>query len=596
MKWSINLYKIPVVLFFVLIAGCAKISSPSGGPRDRKAPVVVKSIPENGQKNFSGKRIAITFDEYVVLDKISEKFMVSPPMEKKPVVTIRGKSIIIEYEEELRDSTTYTFYFQDAVKDLNEGNIIDNFQFVFSTGPVIDSLSVTGNVFNAYNLNPPEDALILLYRNLADSAVIKTIPDYIAKADKKGYFRINNVKKGSYRLYALKDVDNSRSFNLADEEIAFMDHPVEINTEKNFIPPVKDTVKTVPAVSAKKVADTTVITGEYKLIMFQPLKKMRYLTSSSRSLPYKLVYTLSLPPDTMDFSFSIPGTGERSFFTERSRERDTLLVWLTDTSLYSQQQISTQVTYPFTDTTGNIIQREDTIRMRFLVPRSTRARTRPEPYKITTSLSAGALKPGQQIIFKSPTPFRPPDTSRIRIYELTDSEKVKVSFSFVPDSLNSCILKMDIRLLAGKSYIYTADSSAFGNIYGERSDSTGSRITVRDSKSFGSLVFDVKNYEGDRILQLLTSDEKILSERIMQEDGKVEFKLLNQGRYRLRVIYDLNGDGKWTTGDFNAGRSPEPVSYYYQEMEVKEGWNYDQEWDISQQNVKKLKVTTPGRL
>ena len=143
-------------LLIILISACAKISSPSGGPRDRLPPVVVKSIPVNGAKNFKGKSIAITFDEYVVLDNINEKFMVSPPMKKKPRVFIKGKSVNVEFDEKLKDSTTYTFYFQDAIRDLNEGNILENYQFVFSTGPVIDSLSVTGNVYNAFNLEVPE--------------------------------------------------------------------------------------------------------------------------------------------------------------------------------------------------------------------------------------------------------------------------------------------------------------------------------------------------------------------------------------------------------------------------------------------------------
>ena len=146
---------------FILAAGCAKISSPTGGPKDKEPPVIVKSEPLNGSKNFTGKKIVITFDEYITLDNINEKFMVSPPMKNKPVIMVRGKNVVITYDEELRDSTTYTFYFQDAVRDLNEGNPINNYQFVFSTGPIIDSLSVTGNIFKAFDLNPPEKTLAL---------------------------------------------------------------------------------------------------------------------------------------------------------------------------------------------------------------------------------------------------------------------------------------------------------------------------------------------------------------------------------------------------------------------------------------------------
>lgn len=586
MTRSIFKHIFPFLPVFILIAACAKISSPTGGPRDKEPPYVVKSIPVNGAINFKEKRIAITFNEYVVLDKITDKFMVSPPMNKKPRVFLRGKSVIVEYEDNLRDSTTYTFYFQDAIRDLNEGNPIENYQFVFSTGSVIDSLSVTGNVYNALNLDPPEATLVLLHKDLADSAVIKRLPDYISKVDKKGYFRIDNVKGGTYRLYALKDADNSKNFNLADEEMGFMNSPVEITAEKNYTPVKPDTIKIKPG--KVKTADTVIIKGEYKLILFQSPKKNHYLTSSSRSMPYKLTYTLSLPPDSLGFDFSIPGTDRNSYFMEKSRENDTILIWITDTALYSRQQILTLFTYPFTDTTGNLIQKQDTIQMRFLIPRSPRARAKPAPFGITSNISSGSIKPGWQIVFKSQTPFRAPDTSRIRLYVIEEKNRTKMPFSFIRDSLNSCRLTLDVLPEKGKSYLFIADAAAFGNIYGEQSDSTGTRFVVRDEKTFGSLLLNIKNYVGDRIIQLLSSEGKLIGEKKMQKDGKVEFKYIDQGKYRLRVIYDLNGDGKWTTGDFITGRQPEPVSYYNQELYIKEGWVEDQDWDISEQNIKKI--------
>ena len=149
-----------ISLIAVISGSCAKISSPTGGLRDRIPPVVVKSVPLNGTKNFKGNQIEITFNEYVVLDNINDKFMVSPPMKKKPRVFIKAKSVMIEFDEKMKDSTTYTFYFQDAIKDLNEGNILQNFQFVVATGPVIDSLSLTGNIYNAFNLEIPEKTLV----------------------------------------------------------------------------------------------------------------------------------------------------------------------------------------------------------------------------------------------------------------------------------------------------------------------------------------------------------------------------------------------------------------------------------------------------
>ena len=111
-----------VILGLILISACAKISSPTGGPKDTRPPVVVKSEPVSGTRNYNGKKFVVTFDEFVELREINEKFMVSPPMQKKPEISIKGKSLVVKFDDDLRDSTTYTFYFQDAIRDLNEGN------------------------------------------------------------------------------------------------------------------------------------------------------------------------------------------------------------------------------------------------------------------------------------------------------------------------------------------------------------------------------------------------------------------------------------------------------------------------------------------
>ena len=180
-----------------VIFSCAKQMPPSGGPRDITPPKIIKSTPASGSLNFKGKSIVVTFDEYVALDKVNEKFMISPPVNKKPNIVLKKKSLYIEFKEKLKDNTTYTLYFQDAIKDLNEGNPIPNFQFVFSTGNVLDSLSVLGNIYNAFDLEAPENIIILMYKTLADSAPMKLLPDYITLADINGGFRINNIGEGT---------------------------------------------------------------------------------------------------------------------------------------------------------------------------------------------------------------------------------------------------------------------------------------------------------------------------------------------------------------------------------------------------------------
>ena len=587
-----------------VLISCAKISSPTGGSRDRTPPVVVESLPPDLTKNFKGDKIKVVFDEYVVLDNISEKFMVSPPMKKKPRVFVRGKGVEVEFEEKLKDSTTYTLYFLDAIKDLNEGNILPNFKFVMSTGPVIDSLSVTGNIFNSHNLEIPEKTQVLMYRDLADSSVAKQLPEYISRLDETGYFRIDNVRPGTYRLYGLKENDNSKNYNLPDEEFAFMDTLVSVTAQKNYIPPppvLKDTVikktlnKSRTAVKdsalAKNKADTVALKGEYRLFLFSATKKAHYLTTSRRDLKYQLLYVLSLPPDTMKFDFHIPDAGENTYFTESSRNRDTLKVWLTDSTLYSQTMINTIVRYPFTDSTGITDYKQDTIALRFAAPRAPRSgKVRKPEFTYEINIRAGFLKPGHIITFSSLTPFREPDTSLIRLFELEKKDTIRIPYRLERDSLSSEKYYLRTKIAEGKNYLFIADSASFGNIYNENADSVGIKFSIKKPDTYCKLTFNVENYVGGRIIQLLDKAEKLIAEEYMEKNGKAVFTLLETGTYRAKVIYDLNGDKKWTTGDFALKRQPEPVSYYPLEIELKTGWELEQKWDIGIKNFKDPKM------
>jgi hypothetical protein len=177
-------------------------------------------------------------------------------------------------------------------------------------------------------------------------------------------------------------------------------------------------------------------------------------------------------------------------------------------------------------------------------------------------------------------------------------------YSLIRDSTTLCRYYLKTKLEEKKKYLLVADSASFANIYNEHSDSLGIKFSIKDPESYSKLTLDIKNYVGDRIIQLLDKSEKLIAQTYMKKDGKIIFPLLDPGVYRLRVIYDLNGDGKWTTGDFTTHRQPEPVSYfpgpdskYTPELELKTGWDLDQEWDISVKHFKdpKLLERTKGK-
>lgn len=562
-----------ILIIFTFLGGwsCAKVGQPSGGMRDRIPPVVVKSEPENGSVNFRGRRIEIEFNEYVTLDNINEKLMISPPLTKRPGTLLRGKSLIIEYDEQLRDSATYSFYFLDAIRDLNESNILENYKFVFSTGPVIDSLSLAGTVFNGFDLEVPENVSILLYANLSDTAVTTTVPDYISRVDQSGSFIIDNIRSGTYRLFALKDEDNSKSYNRIEEPFAFADSVIRITTADNFYDP----------------SDTAMLKIRQQgneLYLFTGASKTRYLINSSRDSKYKLMYALSLPPDTMDFNFSIPDFSRESYFIEKNVTQDTITVWITDSILYSSDNIESIITYPYTDSLGNDIYKQDTISMRFITPR--RTVTKSPGLVLLSNIQGTKIKPGFQVVFRSETPLTKPDTSGIYLYEIADKDHTPVEYSLDTDTLDSGILRLAAELAEGSQYLFVMDSGSVSNIYNEKIDSTSVRFTVGKTEEYSNITITVSNFPSNCIIQLLNNTEKQVAEQRLPESGIVQFRLLDRGTYRVKAIHDLDGDGKWTTGDYFAGRQPEPVTYFPKELLIQEGWFVKEAWDLSVWNLK----------
>lgn len=579
----------PAVLFIsLLIAACAKRATPSGGPKDEKPPEIVESEPENGSTNFKGDNFVVTFNEYVAFNQLNEKFMVSPPMGNKPNIYLRGKSLHVDFLEELRDSTTYTFYFQDAIRDLNEGNPFNNFQFVFSTGNVLDSLSVTGNVFSASNLEPANNVLVLLHNNPADTAPRKQLPDYISLADKNGKFRIDNIRGGKYNIYALVDNNNNKRYDLADETFAFADSLINISPESNFFPEVIQSPDSANPEDNKIVKPDTsnVPEGMYNLYLFTAAPVARYLKSSDRKDPFHLLYVLSLPPDTLGFEFSIEGKSPESYFIEKNREGDSVNVWLSDTALIAEQQINTILGYPFTDSTGAVIFKTDTVPMRSIAVRETRAKIVKNTYKVENSLVNRTMKPGQSIRFTSPTPFRSPDTTKLRLYELEGKVRKSVPYTLLKDSMNSRRYSLNSTFREDGKYLIIADAGSFGSIYGESADSTGISFSVRPANSFGNLLLELTNVDCDLIVQVLDEKEKLIAQRFVKADGKLEFRMLEKGKYKLKAIYDMNGDGRWTTGNYDLRIQPEPVSYYGQIIEIMVNWDHSISWDVSEKNVK----------
>jgi uncharacterized protein (DUF2141 family) len=216
-------------IFGVLALSCARIVMPPGGPDDKSAPVIQKMSPEDRSTQFYSDKVQIDFDEYVVLKNFNQEFVSSPLFKEKPEKILRGKSLILKFDKDsLEPNTTYTLDFGNSIVDFRAGNILPNYQYVFSTGDVVDSLSISGHVFWAEDLSPQEQIWVLLYKNYTDTTLATTRPDFVAKTDKDGHFSINNIAAGTYGMAALKDINNNYIYDLPNEQIAFLDTVFEL--------------------------------------------------------------------------------------------------------------------------------------------------------------------------------------------------------------------------------------------------------------------------------------------------------------------------------------------------------------------------------
>ncbi len=584
-----NLVPIAIgIAFFYLVfnTSCANIGTPTGGPKDSIPPVVLKTIPELRGKNYQGKDIRISFDEFIIPDEISEKLVISPPMKKKPQIKMKGKTLIVEFQQDLKKATTYSLDFKDAVADNNEKNPIKDMRFSFSTGESFDSLRVSGYVKNAFTQEPVEKALVMLHRNHDYTAFIDSIPDYIGTTNKEGFFLIDNVAKGSYKLYALTDADNSLTYNAKAEMIAFDDSLIVPSATYNAH---ADTV-----VQGK---DTLLVTGHVNyrpttryLMMFEEVKFDQFLNSSKRSLGNKCDFYFA---ESLNDSFRVNllkprPTHQNWSYIESNLKRDSITVWLTDTIFSKTDTLKFELQYEALDSLNHMRMKRDTLEMVYAAPKAPKAkRKKGEPVPVptinlTTNINSSAHDLYQRIMIEAPEPLTSFDTTKVRLYSLEDSTKTRLDIEIKKDP--NSVRKYYIEHLwdSNSSYELKIDSAAAYNIYGHPSKKLDQKFKTQKEEYYAKILLTLKGLNSPAIVQLLGNDkdEKVLQKIQVLGDGKIDFPYLKPEKYKLRVIIDSNKNGKWDTGYLAHGIQPEEVVYYPKIIKVRSNFEFAETWEI----------------
>jgi hypothetical protein len=315
----------------------------------------------------------------------------------------------------------------------------------------------------------------------------------------------------------------------------------------------------------------------------------QYLKFAERKSSGSISFGLALPSDTSDFSVRLTDVPSEAWIMENNVKRDTFRLWITADSVFNRDFIEALVTYPFTDSTGTDIARTDTVSLRYQKPAPTRGTPRRTGGFFRTNLN-NRIRPGTLPWFAGQAPMNRPDSSKIILKKIIDSVAVNVPLTFTRDSLDMRRYFLNVTLLPGISYTLSCADSSFSDIYGSFSDSTVYKFTVATREDYGNVTASLSGYEGDVIVQLLGDREKVVKEAFVKSPGKAVFELLDKGKYRLKVIYDTDGNRVWTTGSYIPLAGPEAVTYYDGELDVKINWELEQDWDISLKNKKDVSL------
>lgn len=587
--------KIPILIvaafaWIVIISSCANPGMPVGGPQDTIPPVLIKTEPQYKSLNFKGKEVKLTFNEYIATENISEALVISPPMIKKPVIRTKSKTLVIEFNEELKDSATYSLDFKNSIADNNEKNELENFRFSFSTGDVFDSLRVAGRLMNAFNLEPIDKGLVLIHKNLHDSAVYRVTPDYIARTDKEGIFMIDNIAPGKYHLFSIVDANNNLLYDEGAEEVAFEDSLIIPSAE--FVEEV-DTIFTA--------TDTIVVMGHTHffpepvfLHQFTEDIFEQFLDSYTRDTRYKCTFVFN---ESVKDSFElnlIEKNATNWYQIEYNENVDSLIVWIADTTVARVDTLLMEVCYLQLDSMNQLYLQKDTVEMNFTDKEDDRSKKKkkaddeletPEPviqFNLQTDISGSVVELNKNIGINFPEPIFAYDSTKIVLYLSDDTLKKPLNFKFEKDTFEYRKYNILHQWESEEKYTLQIDSAAFTNIYGITSRKSTTKFSAREEDYYGTVNLKFTGVEMPVIVELLTNnaDEKVVVKKTISNDEIVKFDYLKPEKYKVKFIYDRNGNGKWDTGSYQDKSQPETVSYINEVIKVRSNWEIEIAQDL----------------
>lgn len=526
MKKTVLIFVVILTLFQV---SCARMGSPTGGPKDSIPPVMAFAKPANKTTSFDADKVVILFDEYIKFEKLNSQLIISPPMEKKPIIKPEvgvSKKISIEFLEPLTPNTTYTINFGNSIVDNNEGNELGKFSYVFSTGTFVDSLSISGRVKDPLDTkNKLENISVMAYKNANDTLVGNYTPNYLSNTLDSTFYSLENLSQANYKIIALEDKNSNYKYDKGLERIGFLNQDIDL-----------------------KVADTI-----EEIILFKEPRDAKIFNPKQTSghviiLPYQ-------GKDTPNVSAS--GISKNSYFISKPSSKDSLYFWFKEMpkdSLYLTIQ-------------------QDTLTQKYsLTPRDLKIDS-----LIIESNIKSALHPNDSIILNSNIPIDFVYRDSIAVLE---NDSIPIEYNITNIQKKQRVI-VDFNREPNKTYSLILKELAFTDILNQTSGKQKIKLKTLDLEEYGDIVLKINNPNNTRLLVEISSNHfEDKTVKIIDSSEEVFFKRLPPNEYLIRIIKDLNKNNKFDNGNFELRVQPEPVYNFPTKINLRANYEIIQDINI----------------
>ena len=577
------------VVALILVGGifsrCANTMTPQGGPKDTIPPVIVKMTPDNFVTNAKtiGNKIYIEFNEFVQLKDQNKEFFTSPAMKKKPVLTIRGRGIAVQIRDTLLENTTYALNFGSAVRDNNEGNPLNAMRYVFSTGDKVDSMYCSGYTEDSYKADSVSKSFIWFYIADSlpdtpdwDSTMFNRKPDVIARAENNGIFIAQNLKPVPYRIYAYQDKNDNQLYEAGTDLVGFVDslyNPAEMPDFAIWFDSLRMYPTAEPQLYFRMFTDETF--------------KRQTLQASERPLQHKAILQFGAAhPNIEEIRFdSVPR--DKVIVDPQTIGRDTIALWFNVPAADLPDTIRGEITYYKHDSIRQLVKTTEPLKLAWKYVESKeeererekqekeRERAekagetytppqKPNPFKFQMPTS-GDVNPEKHLTIEFDYPLTKLDSTAVKLTEVDENGGEKpVKLTFEQDTANMRRWRLVAKWKELAKYNMLIPSGTFENVAGEQNDTIKCSYVGIDHEKFATVLINVtgKTNGAKYIVQLTNAQGAVQQEKRDVTGGLVQFNYVNPGEIKIRVVEDMNGNGRWDSGNVVERRQPERSELY----------------------------------